>query len=112
MTAPVPPINGDEWPAQAADAIVKVVDNVRNQTAKRAQTGAKALKYGPPIAVFGIIVAIALPIFVLRLLERGVIRIGDLLGTDVLDNPMWAIYMVVGLALTIAGRVLWKKARI
>lgn len=114
MTSPTPTKPDDDWPVQAADAIVRVVDGVRQKTTKPAYTAAKGLKYGPAIAVFGTFIAIAMLVFLTRLLEHLISwGLGEELGwfDGVFLEPMWMIYLLVGVVFTGAGRWMWKKAR-
>ncbi len=112
MTSPVPTLPDEEWPAQAADAIVRVVDSVKQKTTVPAHTVAKGLKYGPAALLFGTVIVVALTIAGFRAFERLLILIGDKTGASVLQEPMWIVYVVVGTLFTLVGLRLWGKARL
>jgi hypothetical protein len=108
--APSPPETTD-WPKQATDSIVRVVDTVRDKTAGPAVTAARAIVYGTILAV------LALPLFLLalvgtmRAVERGLIMIGESREIAWLLQPMWLVYLLFGLLFFIVGLRLWAKAR-
>lgn len=95
------PEPGRDWAAEAADRIERVVGTVRDNTSTRAVTVVRAIVYG----LFGAIVSFALVIFV-------VIAGGRFLNVVLPDSwfgedHMWAVYLLVGLVLVIAGTVMW-----
>ncbi len=108
--APTPPDSTD-WPKQATDSIVRVVDSVRDRTAGPAVTVARGIVYGTILAV------LALPLFVLlligsmRAVERGFIMIGESRNISALLEPMWLVYLLFGLLFGIVGLRLWARAR-
>ncbi len=112
MTAPVPSTPPPDWPAQAADAIVRNVDKVRNKTTVPARTAAKGLKYGPAVATFISVISVLLLIGSLRFFERLLIKIGDTWSVSWLAEPMWMIYTLFGVVFTCTGWRLWSKAKI
>jgi hypothetical protein len=108
--APSPPDTTD-WPKQATDSIVRVVDTVRDKTAGPAVTAARGIVYGSILAVLSI------PLFVLvlagsmRALERILIKVGETWNVSWLLEPMWLVYLIFGLAFLLAGQRLWRRAR-
>lgn len=88
------------WTDQATDLIVQTVGTVRDKTTGPAITVGRAIVYG----TFAALVA-ALAV-VLALI--GVIR---LLTVYIPGNRVWVSYLIVGIPLCIAGRILWGKAR-
>jgi hypothetical protein len=110
---PVAPSTPDttDWPKQATDSIVKVVDSVRDKTTGPAVRAARAVVY------YSILGALALPFFILALIgtmrvaERGLIMLGEKLGWSFLYEPMWLVYLIFGLIFFFTGTWLWRKAR-
>lgn len=95
-TDPTPALSG-EWPAQAADAVVGLVDTVRDRTIAPIHTVARAIVYG---LVIGTVAMVALVLVVV-----GSFRL--------IDNWLatWAAYLVLGLLFTGLGLFLWAKRR-
>jgi hypothetical protein len=111
MTSPAPLTPDDEWPAQAADAIVRVVDSVKQKTTVPAETAAKALIYGPAIALFGTVLLVVLTLAFFRGFERLLIWIGEVTGAPIFEQPMWMVYVFVGVVFTLSGGWLLRKSR-
>jgi hypothetical protein len=109
--APTAPEAPGDWPKQATDSIVRVVDSVRDKTAGPAVTAARGIVYGT------ILIALAIPLFVLllvgamRALERGFIMIGESRNISLLLEPMWLVYLLFGLLFFVVGLRLWSRAR-
>jgi len=112
MTAPVSPTPPPDWPAQAADAIVRNIDKLKGKTTVPARTAAKAMKYGPAVAMFGSVIAVLLLIGSLRFFERLLIKVGDIWSISWLAEPMWMIYLFFGVVFTSIGWRLWSQAKI
>jgi hypothetical protein len=109
--APSPPDVTSDWPKQATDSIVRVVDSVRDKTAGPAVSAARGIVYG------SILVVLALPLFILvlvgamRALERGLIMIGESRNIPWLLQPMWLVYLLFGLLFFLVGLRFWARAR-
>ncbi len=88
-----------DWPAQAADTVVRVVDAVREKTTEPAQTAARAIVYGL-LAAFLVVVAVVL-------LMVGVFRA----LANYLPGEVWAAHAIVGAVFVITGLVLWTQRR-
>ncbi len=107
---PAAPTSAD-WPQQATNSIVNVVDKVRDKTTGPAITAARVAVYGT------VIVLLATPIFVfvligsMRLYERILITIADNRGWAWLQDPMWIVYDTFGLGFVFAGTWCWRRAR-
>lgn len=106
--APSPSL--DDWPAQATDAVVKVVDAVRDKTTGPAVNAAHATKYG--IVVFFMVAVLGplLLIMLFRLTEVALQGIGRLFNLDWLSEPMWIVYVFYGSIFSVIGLWLWRKA--
>ena len=98
-----PPAPEHDWPAQAADTIERVVGNVRDKTTGPALTAARAVVYGLFAAIVGLAVLVVLIIAAIRLIDS---YLPDaVFGED----HMWAAYLIVGGALSIAGALCWSR---
>ncbi len=102
---PGPGDGGGDWPAQAADTIVRVVGTVRDKTTGPALTVARGLVYG--------LLALVLGSTALVLLAIGSVRLIDAYLPDAVfgETHTWAAHLLVGLAFTGAGGVLWSMRR-
>lgn len=108
--APSAPSTGD-WPKQATDSIIRLVDNVRDRTTGPAVTAARALVYGSIIAILGLPLFILTLIGSMRLFEHLLLKIGEWQQWAWMTDPMWFVYEVFGTSFLIVGLVLWAKAR-
>lgn len=98
-------VRTDDWPAQATDAVVKVVGSVHDKVTGPIQTLARAIVYGLLAAVLGTAALVLFVIFALRLLNS---YLPDAwFGSE----HMWAADLLVGLFLTAAGLVALRLAR-
>ena len=98
--SPAPPA---DWPQQATNSIVKVVDTVRDKTTGPALSAAQWAVYGTVIALLAIPLLILLLVGIMRLLE-------GMLSTW-LNEPIWIVYLVVGTLFTVGGLWCWRKAK-
>jgi hypothetical protein len=88
-----------EWPAQAADLVVDVVDSVRAKTTTPVFTIARAIVYGTAI--------VFLAAMALVLLIVGVVRLID----NYLPGEVWATYLLLGSVMLVVGLFLWSTRR-
>jgi hypothetical protein len=111
MPEPVSPVAaGDDWPAQAADTIVRVVGQVRDRTTGPAITASRAVVFGLLAALLG---TVALTVLSIVLVRGAVIGAEALLDLGDLDRPgraVWIAHLFVGVVFLLGGLVLWKKA--
>lgn len=97
-------VSGD-WPAQAADQIVNLVDNVRDKTTGPIQTAARALIYGILAGILGVVVVVLLIIWFIRLL--------DILVDKYLPwGDIWLPYAILGVILLAAGTFFFRRRRL
>lgn len=89
-----------DWPQQATETIVGLVDNVKHKTTQPATKAVRAIVYGIVILILGVPAVIMLLIGIVHLFSQAANSAG--LG-------VWLVYLVLGLILTIAGWVLWRK---
>ena len=109
--APAPPEPTADWPKQATDSIVRVVDTVRDKTAGPAVTAARGIVYGSILAVLALPLFLFLLIGAMRAVERGFIMIGESRNIPWLLEPMWLVYLLFGALFFAIGRQRWAKAR-
>jgi hypothetical protein len=109
--APTPPDVTSDWPKQATDSIVRVVDSVRDKTAGPAVTAARGIVYGSILAFLALPLFILLLVGAMRAVERGLIMIGESRNISALLQPMWLVYAIFGLFFFLLGRRFWAKAR-
>lgn len=103
-----PSLDGD-WPAQAADAIVRVVEQIRDRTTVKVQTAAKVVVYGLALAILGTVVGVLLAITSVRVL---VIVLPDAaFGQEHLfgRSHVWAAHLLTGLVFLVAGTAIGRR---
>ena len=89
-------LQGD-WPVRAADAIERLVDQVRAKTTGPAIIASRWVVYGLVLAFLGI--------FALVLLVVGLVR-----GLDVaIPGDVWIVYAILGVVCLLGGLLLWRK---
>lgn len=86
-----------DWADQAADAVVNLVDVVRDRTTGQVLTAARAIVYGL-IGVFAVIVALVLAVI-------GLIRLVDV----VLPGEVWSAYLLLGALFVLGGLLVWRR---
>jgi hypothetical protein len=99
--APALPGIGGDWPAQAADKIVQVVEQVRDRTTGPAIVAARGVVYGLLAGILGGICIVLLIIFLVRLLDTYVVG----------ENNTWLAHLIVGVLFTGLGLLGWSKRR-
>ncbi len=93
----------DDWPAQAADTIERVVQNVRDKTTGPAISAARWLVAGLFLVATGIVTVVLLVIMFVRILD---VYLPDaVFGED----HIWAAYGILGTVFSVAGVVLLSK---
>lgn len=100
---PSPEVDTSDWPAQAADAIEKAVQGVRDKTTGPAITAARWLVAGLFALVAGTAIAILLAVMLVRILD--IVLPDSVFG----EQHVWAAHLLVGLPLFITGLVLLSK---
>jgi succinate dehydrogenase/fumarate reductase cytochrome b subunit len=101
----------DEWPAQAADTIVRVVGSVRDKTTGPAVTAARGAVYGLLAAILATTALVLASVLAVRALAIGVDALLGLGDADKAGRSVWIAHALVGLAMTLAGLWAWRKAR-
>jgi len=96
-------VRADDWPAQAADTIERIVGSVRDKTTGPAITVVRGVVYGTFALLVGLMVAVLVAIAAVRALDA-------YLPSAVFgDEHVWAAHAVVGVVFTLAGMWLWSK---
>ncbi len=94
-------IGPDDWPEQAADKVVDLVDRVKGYTTDNAVAAIRGLIYGLVALVLGTS-ALILAIVILVRLADAYLPIGSGVG-----DATWAAHLFIGSLLTIAGLGAW-----
>jgi drug/metabolite transporter (DMT)-like permease len=84
----------NDWPANAADTIERVVGTVRDKTVVPAQKATKAIVFGLLVAFFVLTAVLMLAIALFRVLV-------------VLTGEVWAAYLILGGIFVLAGAFVW-----
>lgn len=100
-----PPATSDDWPAQAADLIVRVVGQVRDKTTGPALTVARGIVYGLIAAILGGTCAVLLAIAGVRALD---VALPD---AWVGEDHTWVAHLLIGIVFVVLGTWLWSKRR-
>jgi hypothetical protein len=104
------PSLGDDWPRQATDAVVNVVDAVREKTTGPAVNAAHAIKYGIVAAISGAVLGVVALIGLIRGSEALLQVIGTWLDISWLAEPIWIVYLFYGFVFCLAGLILFRRA--
>jgi hypothetical protein len=92
----------DDWPAQAADTIVRVVGQVSEKTTGPVEKVARGLVYGLLGGLLGTVCAVLVVIAFIRILDTYVVG----------EDNTWLAYFLVGLPFTLGGGyLLFVKAK-
>ena len=95
-----PFVDGQDWPAQAADTIERVVQDVRAKTTGPAINAARWLVAGTFLAIAGVTALVLVLVLLVRVLD---VYLPD---AWVGDDHVWFVYLLLGTALSVAGLVI------
>jgi hypothetical protein len=98
--APAAPV-AEDWPAQAADTIVRVVGQVRDKTTGPIQKAARATVYGLLALLLSFVCAVLFAISLVRILDSYVVGEGN----------TWLAHLIVGFVFLLPGLLLWRKGK-
>jgi nucleoside permease NupC len=90
-----------DWPQQATETIVNLVDNVKGKTTEPATKVVRGIVYGIVIVLLGVPAVIMAMVGVVHLLNQ--------VSTDVLDLGVWLVYLVLGVIFSTVGWIMWRK---
>jgi hypothetical protein len=92
-------VRAEDWPAQAADAIVDAVGLVRDKATGPVLKAARAVVYGVILGVAGLALLILVPTLAVRILDI------------IIPGPVWSAHLVLGGVTTLVGLYLLRVAR-
>ena len=98
------PTSGNDWPAQATDAIVNVVGQIRDKTTGPAITVARGIVYGLLAGLLGGMAGVLVAIAMVRGLDEA---IEEATGS----RETWLAHTIIGVVFTTVGLVLWSRRR-
>jgi hypothetical protein len=87
----------DDWPAQAADLVERVVTTVRDKAVVPIEKVARLVVYGIVAGVVGLIAVVLLIAALVRLLDV------------VLPSEVWLAHAVLGGIFVLAGALVWSR---
>lgn len=90
MVGPLEPRDAD-WPAQAADKVVSVVDSIREKTTVPLQTVARGIVYGLVVIAMGTAVVALLAITAVRFIDVWI------------PGDVWRAHLAVGIVFSAVG---------
>ena len=88
-----------DWPAQIADTAVRIIEQIRDKTTRRAITAARAIVFG--------LVALSIGTVAAFLLLIGTIRVVNVY----LPGKVWTTYLLLGGIFTLVGAFLFSKRK-
>ena len=94
-------LTNDDWPTQAADTVVRLVDDVKAKTTDNVVLLVRAIVYGLVILVLGLAIVVMLTVALLRVADA-YLPIGDGVG-----SATWAAHGLLGLLLSVLGLGAW-----
>jgi hypothetical protein len=110
--SPVEPGSGADWPVQATDTIVRLVDSVRDRTTGPALDAVRWLIYGLVLALLALPVAVLALVGVFRLVEGFLWWVHDRgAWAAFLHDPIGFVYLTFGLLFVLVALVLWRKSK-
>ena len=95
-----PFVDQQDWPAQAADTIERVVQDVRAKTTGPAINAARWLVAGTFLAIAGVTALVLVLVLLVRVLD---VYLPD---AWVGDDHVWFVYLLLGAVLSVAGVLL------
>lgn len=93
---PGPDLLGADWPRQATDQVVKVVDQVREKTTGPVLSGSRIVVYGLVAAVAATLAGLLALIGALRLVNE-------------LTDRVWLTYLIFGVLFLAIGAFCWSR---
>jgi hypothetical protein len=90
----------DDWPAQTAETIDRVVGSIRDKTAVPLERVARLVVYGLLAGILGIAA--------LTMLAVGIVRVLDVY---IPVDSVWPAHLITGGIFTVTGLFLWSKRK-
>jgi hypothetical protein len=101
--------SGSDWPAQATDAIVGLVDSVKDKVNGPATSAARGTVYGTLAAIVGTAALVVFLVFVFRGLDVLAQVVLDAVDIERAGRSTWIAHLLFGLGFTLLGGWLWRK---
>jgi hypothetical protein len=109
--SPQPAEPDRDWPVQAADAIVDVVDRAREATTARAVVAARAIVFGLVISILAVIALVSFVVGIVRGTQVLLGAAARALGYELPHSrAVWLSYLIVGAIFLALGIGLWYMA--
>lgn len=102
-------IGGSDWPRQATDTIVSLVDSVKGKTTGPATSLVRGVVYGTLAAIVGTAALVLTLVLLLRAIDVGVDALLDLADADRNGRSTWIAHTILGLPMLLAGLWCWRK---
>lgn len=112
VNKPTPPAGdraGGDWPAQATDTIVGLVDSVRDRVNGPATSLARGVVYGTLAAIVGTAALVLVLVLVVRGIDIVAQVVLDALDIERAGRAAWIAHLVTGLICLVPGLLLWRK---
>lgn len=107
---PGPP-SGADWPKQATDAIVNLVDSTKDKVNGPAVAIARGLVYGTLGGIVGLFALVLFLVLLVRGIDVGVDGLLDLAGAEKAGRSTWIAHLLTGgLFFLLPGIWAWRKA--
>jgi len=94
---PPPGVPEDDWPKQATEQVVRLVDTVRDKTTGPVLSAAKGAVFGVVAGAAGTMMVVLLVIMAIRVL------------TMIFDGRVWITYLLLGVLFTLTGGLAWSR---
>lgn len=107
--APSTPPSGSDWPAQATDAIVGLVDSVKDKVNGPATSIARGVVYGTLATLVGTAALVLFLVLLVRGFDIGAQVLLDVANIERAGRSTWIAHLVTGLVFLIPGAMLWRK---
>ena len=88
---------GDDWAAQTAETLERMVGTARSKTTEPVERVARIVVYGLVVAFLGVMALVLLAILVVRVLDI------------LIPGEVWSAHLAAGGIFTLIGLLLWRK---
>ena len=94
------PLLGDDWPAQTADTIDRVVVSIRDKTAVPLERIGRLIVFGLLAGILGVAAVVLVAVAWVRMLDA-----------YIPVDSVWPAHLITGGIFTLAGLFLWAKRK-
>lgn len=102
--------SGADWPKQATDAIVNLVDSTKDKVNGPAVSIARGVVYGTLGAIVGTAALILGLILMVRAFDILAQVVLDLVNVEKAGRSAWIAHLITGLLFVVPGLIFWRKA--